>query len=345
MKNEIQFLNAAKVITIFLVIYDHLSIPYEQAVFINSFRMPLFFCISGYFISTRNYAWKDFIVRKLRTLIVPYFVFAVVSFLFWFLIGRKYGDDANTFPDISKYLSGVFLAIPSKAYLGFNLPIWFLPALFSTEMIFYAYRKYCYKYSWIAGICSFFIGMLLKYLLPVRLPWGIDVAFFAVVFMQMGYFLKRKNLNDAFFSRIRLLYKLLIIVASGILTGFFSAINIGINRGVLVYALQFNNYLLFFAAACTGIIFIFTLSSCIPAVKLLRFYGRNTIIILGLHIIAYSVIKALLYYVFHIPLEVISENTYLKLLMAVGNFIVLAPVIYFVNRYIPRLLGREKAVL
>jgi hypothetical protein len=27
MKNEIQFLNTAKVITIFLVIYDHLSIP------------------------------------------------------------------------------------------------------------------------------------------------------------------------------------------------------------------------------------------------------------------------------------------------------------------------------
>jgi fucose 4-O-acetylase-like acetyltransferase len=328
-----------------LVIYDHLSIPHIPTVFINSFHMPVFFCISGYFISTQKYAFKDFFVKKFRTLIVPYFFFAIVGFLFWFLIGRKYGDDANSYPDVSKYILGVFWAIPSKTYLGFNFPIWFLPALFSTEIIFYLYQKYCHKYSWIIVICSFLTGILLKQILSFRTPWGIDVALFAILFVQLGYSLKKKNLNDAFFTRISFLWKTIIIMMSVILMFLLSNINATESSEILIYALQFNNYFLFLATASTGIIFVFVLSSCIPAFNFLRFYGRNTIIILGLHIMGYSVIKGLLYFILHIPLEVINENSYLKLLMAVSNFIVLTPVIYIINRYIPQLLGRRKAIL
>jgi fucose 4-O-acetylase-like acetyltransferase len=343
--NEIQFLNTAKVIGIFLVIYAHLSIPHIPFVFINSFHMPVFFCISGYFIPNREYAFKDFFVKKFRTLVIPYFFFAIVSLLFELLAGQKYGNNADTHPDIFKYIAGIFLAIPSKTYLGFNIPLWFLPALFSTEIIFYFYRKYFHKYSWIIVICSFLIGVLLKHTLSFRLPWGIDIALFAVFFVQLGYYVKEKKLNDAFFSRIKFFGKIAIIVISMVLTFLFSMINAAGRSEVLVYALQFNNYFLFLAAACTGIIFIFTLSSCIPASKLMRFYGRNTIIILGLHLMAYSVIKGLLYFIFHIPMEVLNENSYLKLFMAIGNFIVLTPVIYFVNKYTPQLLGRKKGIL
>ncbi|MDR1119329.1 MAG: acyltransferase family protein [Dysgonamonadaceae bacterium] len=342
--NEIQFLNTAKVIGIFLVIYAHLSIPQTPYIFINSFHMPLFFCISGYFVSTSKYTFKDFFIRKFRTLIVPYFIFAIVSLFFELLIGQKYGNNANTHPDISKYIAGIFLAIPSRAYLGFNIPLWFLPALFSIEIIFYLYRKYFHRYSWITVICSFLIGILLKHTLPFRLPWGIDVALFAMPFVQIGYYLKRKNLNDAFFIRMNFTAKSSIILTSAILTLLFSTVNIRHNSGVLVYALQFNNYFLFFAAACTGIIFTFMLSSCIPASGLVRFYGRNTIILLGLHFMAYSVVKGLLHFIFQIPMEIINGNAYLKLFISVGDFIVLTPVIYCVNKYTPQLLGRKKAV-
>jgi fucose 4-O-acetylase-like acetyltransferase len=343
--NEIQFLNTAKVITIFLVIFDHLGgNPFHSSIFINSFRMPLFFCISGYFISTQKYIFKDFITRKFRTLVIPYFFFAIVGFLFWFLIGRKYGDDTYI-PYTPTYILGIVGAVPSKTYLGFNLPIWFLPALFSTEIIFFLYRKYFHKYSWIIVIGSFLIGILLKHTLPFRLPWGIDVAFFAVLFLQLGYYLKRKNLNDVFFARISFWGKIAIVLASIALTILFSNINATEDSKVLVYALQFNNYFLFLAAACTGIVSVFVLSSCIPSFRFLRFYGRNTIIILGLHIMGYSLIKGLLYFILHVPMEVLNENAYLKFFMAASNFIVLAPVIYFINQYIPQLLGRKKAIL
>jgi fucose 4-O-acetylase-like acetyltransferase len=344
--NEVRFLNTAKVITVFLVIFDHLGgNPFHSSIFINSFHMPLFFCISGYFISTQKYTFKDFITRKFRTLIIPYFFFAITGFLFWFLIGQKYGDDANSQPDIFKYIWGIFGAVPSKAYLGFNFPIWFLPALFSSEITFYLYQKYFCKYSWIIVICSVLTGALFKQILPFRLPWGIDVAFFAVFFIQLGYCLKKKNMNDTFFAGISLWGKIAIILTSTALTILFSNINATGDSKVLVYALQFNNYFLFLVAACTGIICVFVLSSCIPSFRFLRFYGRNTIIILGLHIMGYSVIKGLLYFIFHVPVEVLNENAYLKLLMATGNFIILAPVIYFVNQYIPQLLGRRKAIL
>jgi hypothetical protein len=212
-------------------------------------------------------------------------------------------------------------------------------------MIFYLYQKYFHKYCWIIAICSFPIGILLKYTLPFRLPWGIDVAFCAVLFVQLGNYIKEKNLNDAFFARINLFRKIAIILTSMFLTILLSNINANDGSKVLVYALQFNNYFLFLITACMGIVFVFVLSSCIPAFQFLRFYGRNTIVILGLHIIGYSLIKGLLYFILHLPLEILAENPYLKLLMAVSNFILLAPVIYSMNKYIPQLLGRRKAIL
>lgn len=343
---EIQFLNVAKVIVIFLVIFDHLGgNPFHSSVFINSFHMPLFFCISGYFISTQNITFKDFITKKFKTLIIPYFFFAIAGFLFWFFIGRKYGNDAVYRPDIFKYILGIFGAVPAKTYLGFNFPIWFLPALFSAEILFFLYRKYFHKYSWIIAVCSFLIGILLKHTLPFRLPWGVDVAFFAVLFLQLGYYLKKKKVDDAFFARIGFWGKTAIIPASIALTILVSNINATGGSKVLLYALHFNNYFLFFVAACLGIILVFTLSSCIPSFRFLRFYGRNTIIILGLHIMGYTMIKGLLYFIFHVPMEAFNENDCLKLWMAAGNFVVLAPVIYFVNQYIPQLLGRKKAIL
>lgn len=66
-----------KGIGIILVIMGHIS----ENLFINrliySFHMPLFFILSGYayinYNKTNNI--KDFIIKKLKTIVIPYFIY------------------------------------------------------------------------------------------------------------------------------------------------------------------------------------------------------------------------------------------------------------------------------
>jgi len=130
----------------------------------------------------------------------------------------------------------------------------------------------------------------------------------------------------------------------GLLTYYVS--NMNNSHGIISMVHRvFNNYFLFFAVAFSGSLFIIFLSNCIPNHRLFRFYGRNTIIILGFHLMCFSLLKAVQLFIFHIPLEIANENFLINILYAVSTFILLSPVIYLINKYLPFTIGREKGIL
>jgi fucose 4-O-acetylase-like acetyltransferase len=281
------------------------------------------------------------IVKKVRTLLLPYFLFAFISFLYWFYIGKNYGEDALQEHDTIQYLTGVFLAIPSKEYLGFNLPIWFLPSLFCTEILFYWGKKIFKQYSFIVFIFCFGLGVLLKELDIRRIPYGIDVSLFALLLIQMGQWLKSKQLIEKYICNWSLGIKTGIAVIAFCLTCFISLINQE-NGSVYIVDRIFNNYFLFFAGVFTGNLFILYLSNCLPVIRLFNFYGRNTIILLGLHLVVFSLIKGIQVFLLGISIETTQGLFIVDIIYVVFVFVLLAPVIYCVNKYMPFLLGRKK---
>ena len=69
---RIQWIDFAKVLGIWLVVYAHTPKPlFGEHIF--SFHMPLFFMISGYLYKIRN--TKDELKHVVRTLIIPYILF------------------------------------------------------------------------------------------------------------------------------------------------------------------------------------------------------------------------------------------------------------------------------
>ncbi|HON53348.1 MAG TPA: acyltransferase family protein [Bacteroidales bacterium] len=72
MPQRINWIDYAKVIGIYLVVLGHLPIPEQGSVYIYSFHMPLFFFISGFLSKTNNITFRQFILKKIRTLIIPY---------------------------------------------------------------------------------------------------------------------------------------------------------------------------------------------------------------------------------------------------------------------------------
>ena len=91
-RNDI--VDIAKGIGIFLMVIGHTGIPLPLRIWIYSFHMPLFFFISGFFYKRDKYGIGSFVKARCKTLVIPYFIFLVITFLWFrfFDLGKEHFD-------------------------------------------------------------------------------------------------------------------------------------------------------------------------------------------------------------------------------------------------------------
>lgn len=112
-------------IGIFLVVLGHLSLPEIEMKIIYSFHMPLFFFISGFLFKMNRFEDKKIGIKKrFSSLIIPYLVFWIISFIFGIAVDFVSG---KTLPGFIETLSELFFLNGS---VGWNSPLWFLIVLF-----------------------------------------------------------------------------------------------------------------------------------------------------------------------------------------------------------------------
>ena len=66
---RIEWIDTAKGIGLILVILGHLHIPF-MTTWIYLFHMPLFFFLSGLVYSGGKYTWKQYLIKKAKSLLV-----------------------------------------------------------------------------------------------------------------------------------------------------------------------------------------------------------------------------------------------------------------------------------
>ncbi|NDW08974.1 hypothetical protein [Dysgonomonas sp. 520] len=156
--------------------------------------------------------------------------------------------------------------------------------------------------------------------------------------------MRKKDLLNKYILNQSIYIKLVIVAISFILIIILMNANAN-DEYIMVYKLNFNNYILFILNALCGAIFILTLSSILPASRIFNFYGRNTIIILGFHLLVYAFIKAIHVFILKLPLDILDNNIEYNLCYLILAMILFIPVITFINRYTPFLIGRKKGIL
>ncbi len=133
-KPRFAFVDLAKGFCIMLVVWHHVAstwgletYPLKEAV--SSFRMPLYFFLSGLFF--KEYAgFFDFCLRKVNKLLIPFaFFFVTLSCIFPFVL--------HYFHLRASPGAGVWFSFVWKQSFP-NIPIWFLLSLFWTNLLFYA---------------------------------------------------------------------------------------------------------------------------------------------------------------------------------------------------------------
>ena len=166
-------------ILILLMIMGHIDLGEPFHYYIHMFHMPAWFFISGWFYRDSGEPLWKCVLKKARSLLLPYFLFGTVHLVFWYFLNRT---------------TNIRVPILSLLWINTNdrLPIakalWFLTALFFAEVIFILLKRLLRKKVFFLASCfaAALAGNLLAAYLPFRLPWALDSALVGVGLLALG---------------------------------------------------------------------------------------------------------------------------------------------------------------
>ena len=213
---RVEWIDDLKGLGIFLIVLGHVvatvQIMSNGAVanalgmafdYIYSFHVPFFFLLAGLTFSTRK-SFRDFAQGKFYRLMVPYFVWGMFSAALLVLMGSMTVQNMESAEFSRKALSGEwytpFLSIlhgggwPGGKGFRFNGVLWFLPVLFSAELIYYPIAKRISKTWHFAAIASSIIVILSPVYWPflkLFLPYGLCCVPEYLVFILIGDWIGR----------------------------------------------------------------------------------------------------------------------------------------------------------
>lgn len=275
-KNKrIDFIDLTKGICIILVVMAHIGGAFDKLdshSMVASFRMPLYFFISGIFFKSYE-GFFGFFIRKINKLLIPFAFFYLSAFLLKYVIWKV---APGTFR-LPVEWQELLLVFQGHRLIEYNPPIWFLIALFNCNILFYLVHtlrdkklKLMFIVTLLIGTAGFFLG---KY--QITLPLYIDVAMTALPFYVGGFWIRRYNFF-LFPHRFDKLIPLFVLAALVIM--YFTATMPGMRT---------NNYSgnigQFYIAAFTGILMIMLLCKRIKRVPFVSYLGRYSVITLGIH--------------------------------------------------------------
>jgi fucose 4-O-acetylase-like acetyltransferase len=170
-------------------------------------------------------------------------------------------------------------------WMDFNIPLWFLPCLFCSCVMFFITIKVAHKLaSYKQAIVFVSLGIIgyeiSKY---YRLPWGADVSLVAQVFLFAGYRFKNieipKSINKYILIAFLIILQALIIIQNG---------KVDMNGRL------YGNLFLYYAGGILGSFAIINMSTCFIALNYINIFmsyiGNNSLQIFALHSLAFELL-------------------------------------------------------
>lgn len=211
-KRRIDHADTIRGVCILLVNYFHSNVSFFALKYVSTICVHPFLFMAGYFYSGKG-TLGDTFKKKLRTLIVPYYVLGLAYYLLWLLFSFNSGQD---------------LLAPLKAVLympigGFPIEpsLYFLPVMFFSGMILAVIIKFVkneYLRLTIVVVITL-IGNFWNDQLHMRLPMSLDCAFAVLLYFYLGFH-GRKILafTDSIVEKLRYRWlKLLVFVVLSVI--------------------------------------------------------------------------------------------------------------------------------
>ncbi|NJN28655.1 MAG: acyltransferase [Cyclobacteriaceae bacterium] len=227
------WVDIVKGIAIVLVVYRHILIGIERAALeihpyylaanevVYSFRMPLFFMLSGMFFqkSISKRSPKAYLENKVRTLLYPYVLWSAIIISLQLLLN----DYVNANRSIVDY---TFILTAPRAIDQ----MWFLFALFNISILYAILYHLTRKNIW----TLFFISLLMVGVKDFITVDPIMEVFNYFIYFSIGALISTYMLNTAFINKIKKLKFLLILLPPFIITQWYWLAHSDINPYLFV---------------------------------------------------------------------------------------------------------------
>lgn len=284
---RIAYIDLAKGLCIIIIIFNHINCLFYPELLENPlsnmfscFRMPLYFFLSGLFFKAYG-GFLDFTLRKTNKLLVP--------FVFWHLtlsLGLAWVIGIVTKGSWSlESVKENFLAILHNG-TPLNIPIWFLLALFVTNILFYSLFILAERLEPVpvtgtlaVGAILFGVAGQLLRTFEVNLPLYLDTACTAMPFFAAGYLVrKHTNLPSTpmnWKGVVMFVFGLAMMAIAFIKNVYFMDLRINAIHVPATFAYLFG---------FSGIALILYVSKAIGHLPIISYIGRYSIILLVLHV-------------------------------------------------------------
>lgn len=279
-----------KGIAIVLVVYRHVLIGIERngmevpAALVNanmiffSFRMPLFFILSGLFISASfaRRPLEKLLYNKFENILYPYLIWAAIQITLQIILGGSTNSNRG-------WIDYLYIFYQPRALDQF----WYLPALFNTTLVFLLLKKYCSfprAAHLLLGVVLYFIGPYFDKVSMLS-DWMEFYLFFALGDALSALFFHKRTQEQFRKPWLALL-----------LLPFFI--------GAQVYYLSGDiGKTEFLVISLVGCFFMFALAFRLEQWNILRFFrvlGYHSLQIYVMHVICSAFIRTIFTKVFHI---------------------------------------------
>jgi acyltransferase len=278
-------IDAAKGVAIALVVLGHAKgIPGEFTILVYSFHVPLFFLLSGWLSHRRNAQTAAQTLSTLgRTLLLPYVFFFFVAYGYW-LLTRQIGEKALRWGQLPWWdpLGGLLTGIGPQLYV--HPALWFLPALFATALAYFFLAKKLQPSS--IAVLALPVAMSWIALFPamgLRLPFALDVLPVALFFYACGAWAGRT------LALPRSVPAGCVLAAMLLIPWLWLAWS---NGRVDINQLRFGaSAWKFVLAGLLGTSIVLLISPLAARSAVLRWMGRNTLLILCTHILIFFLLS------------------------------------------------------
>lgn len=287
MDKRISWADAFRGVLILLIVYGHTASNGDMLKhYLYSFHVAAFFFLSGYLFSKGDAGFKAFLKKKFVSLMIPYYIFAFVSILIFSLLGSFASmklDVSIKHGEIYKNVLGMLYANAVEGYMKWNLPLWFLPCMFVTQLIAYPFigkaRALARRnplYTLPAVLFSFILPFLDYFVFRVRaLPFHFESAVFLMPFFLLGSCFREIRVDTSANTPKKRFLCLVLLVSGG-------TIALTMNCRVNYFLSSYGKLPLFYLSAFLSVCALFMLFQRVEN-RLLCFLGQNTLPILLMH--------------------------------------------------------------
>lgn len=305
-----------------LIIMNHCHFTFfskEISQLLVNTRVPFFFFLSGLFFK-RYGGFKEFCLKKLNQIVVPYFFFSYIPFcLFAYFYTDRYADPL------------FYLTASIKPW---NTPLWFLRALLFAHLFYYFIDKLEKKSEWlqvlviaVMVIVTFEVNIWFKrisvfYPLLKESSFLINNVFTSIIAIPFFFLAQQIKKRGWLEFKINLIWTILLSSAAFVLAYYFR------QNGFSFYGAYFGKNILFIYLS--PVLAVFALGLLFAKFKFTGFFqfiGRNSLIVLGCH--ALPVI--ILFENFRLPFYVVFLIT----------LVLMLPCIYIFKNYFPKFTAKE----